>query len=157
MSKHEFLRQLREYLTGKLPASEVEDSVSYYDSYIDGQIRGGQREAEAVAALGDPRIIGRSIVDAAGRRNAQGYADTSGGRESRAEDRGRDARESMHENSRTGASGWRRWKLYGILALAVLVILVVLIAVTKVIAFFFPLIAVIVVLTVVLRHAGGSR
>ena len=153
MSKNEFLKQLRAYLSDVVSPAEAEDSVRYYSSYIDGQIQNGRSEAEVIAELGDPRIIGRSIADASRRQNARGGRKAAADSHDRP-DMGGDGQET--QNGRT-ASSWKRWKLYGILAIAVLVILAVLIAVTRVIAFFFPLIAVIVVLTWIMRRMGGLR
>lgn len=165
MSKNEFLKELRDYLTGSVSAAEVEESIAYYEKYISDQIKSGQSEDEVLGALGDPRIIGRSIADAAGRRGAAG----SGSRR----DHGRRGQGntgsgfSGNGNSGAGSQGGAgepsgRWsrsrlKLYGTLALVLLVVLVVLIAITKVIAFFFPLIVVIIVLTMVFRNSGGRR
>lgn len=141
MSKNEFLKELRDYLTGNVSASEVEDSVRYYDNYIDGQVKSGQPESQVIAGLGDPRIIGKSIVDASGRKKTvyeTGDADT--------------------KSTGKGAGGRAgKLKLYGIIALVILVILVVLIAITKVVAFFFPLIVVILIITMIFRRSGGGR
>lgn len=143
MSKNEFLKELRDYLTGNVSASEVEDSVRYYDNYIDGQVRGGQSESQVTAGLGDPRIIGKSIVDASGRKKT---VYESGGGDAGPKDTGKGA------GSRAG-----KLKLYGIIALVILIVLVVLIAITKVVAFFFPLIVVILIITMIFRRGGGGR
>ena len=58
MSKHEFIKELRAYLTENLSDGSVEDSVRYYEDYIVQQVKNGQSEAEVIAGLGDPRIIG---------------------------------------------------------------------------------------------------
>ena len=69
MSKKDFLRELRSYLTGKVSSGELEEAIRYYEKYLDGEVASGKSEAEATAGLGDPRIIGKSIADAAGRRS----------------------------------------------------------------------------------------
>ncbi len=145
MSKNEFLKELRDYLSGSVSAAEAEDSIKYYENYINDQVKGGQAEADVVASLGDPRMIGRSIVDAAGRRRAS------------SKDRAASGSGENGAGSFGKKAGSSRLKLYGIIALVILVILVVLIAITKVIAFFFPLIVVIVVLTMIFRRTGGPR
>ena len=78
MSKNEFLKELRDYLTGQVSAPEVEDSIRYYDKYISDQVSGGMSERAVVESLGDPRIIGRSIVDAAARKKTEGSAASRG-------------------------------------------------------------------------------
>lgn len=143
MSKNEFLKGLRDYLTGNVSGSEVEDSIRYYENYIDGQVQSGQSESQVTASLGDPRIIGRSIVDASGRKKTvyeSGAGDTGAGSTGK---------------GTGGRAG--KLKLYGIIALVILVILVVLIAITKVVAFFFPLIVVILIITMIFRRSGGGR
>lgn len=146
MSKNEFLKELRNYLSGSLSGAEVEDSIRYYENYINEHVAHGERESEIIDALGDPRIIGKSIVDAAGRRK------TSSRSESYGETKASDSRqESSGNNTR------RKLKFYGTIAIVLLVVLVVLIAVTKVIAFFFPLIVVIVILSLLFRQTGGRR
>lgn len=150
MSKHEFIKELRAYLTENLSDGSVEDSVRYYEDYIVQQVKNGQSEAEVIAGLGDPRIIGKNVVDALARQKTSGrpgeyaYSDTSA---SEGKDGG-----AFGKSTLTG-----KLKVYGIIALVVLVILVVLIAVTKVLAFFFPLIAVIAIITLIFRRGGRGR
>lgn len=66
MKKQEFLNTLRIALNGKLSPAEVEENVSYYEDYINTQMRIGKSEQEVIAALGDPRLIARSIAEVAG-------------------------------------------------------------------------------------------
>ena len=63
MTKIEFLSTLRGALVGRVSEQTVRDTVAYYDSFIDERSAGGY-EAEVLEALGDPRLIARSIVDA---------------------------------------------------------------------------------------------
>lgn len=39
----------------------VNDTIAYYDNYIDSQIRMGRSEKDVMAELGDPRLIAKSI------------------------------------------------------------------------------------------------
>lgn len=64
MDRYEFLSALRAALNGKVPATTVEDNVRYYEEYIEVQLRQGKSEEEALAALGDPRLLARTIVEA---------------------------------------------------------------------------------------------
>ena len=63
MDRNEFVSTLRAVLTGEIPASVVEDNVHYYDSYISQEIAGGKTEQEVLEALGDPRLIAKTIID----------------------------------------------------------------------------------------------
>lgn len=64
MDRHEFISILRTALAGKVPATTVEDNVRYYEEYIETQTRQGKREEEILAALGEPRLLARTIIEA---------------------------------------------------------------------------------------------
>lgn len=62
MNKHEFLRALREALSG-LPESDVDERVSFYAEMIDDRMEEGLSEAEAVASVGSVSDIVLQVVD----------------------------------------------------------------------------------------------
>lgn len=98
MSKQEFVDRLRSSLSGKLSPALVEENARYYEEYINTQIRLGEQEEKVLEALGDPRLIARSIVAAEGGRSsasAGDYREYDGGREQEA-DGGRKIRPSFH-------------------------------------------------------------
>lgn len=64
MSKQEFVERLRISLNGKISPTLVEENARYYEDYINTQIRLGKAEDKVLEALGDPRLIARSIVAA---------------------------------------------------------------------------------------------
>ncbi|MBQ9142414.1 MAG: DUF1700 domain-containing protein [Lachnospiraceae bacterium] len=64
MNKQEFLDRLRVALSGRVSASLVEENVSYYEEYINTQVRLGRSENMVLAGLGDPRLIAKSIITA---------------------------------------------------------------------------------------------
>ena len=66
MTKFEFLDKLKIALTGKVSATLVEENMTYYNEYIDSQIRMGKSEEEVMNMLGDPRLIARTIVQTNG-------------------------------------------------------------------------------------------
>ena len=66
MTKSDFLDKLRLALSGKVSASLVQENLTYYNEYIDAQIRMGQSEQEGMDMLGDPRLIARTIVETNG-------------------------------------------------------------------------------------------
>ena len=51
MNKEEFLKELRERLSG-LPESELDERISFYREMIDDRMADGQSEEEAVAGIG---------------------------------------------------------------------------------------------------------
>ena len=74
MTKSEFLSTLRGRITGSIPTSEVESQVDYYSAYIDGRIGAGLTEEEAVAELGDPQLIAKTVIESTDRAaEAAGY------------------------------------------------------------------------------------
>lgn len=64
MNRYEFISILRTALNGKVPATTVEDNVRYYEEYIEVQLRQGKSEEEILEALGDPRLLARTIIEA---------------------------------------------------------------------------------------------
>lgn len=64
MDRNEFISILRTALTGKVPATTVEDNVRYYEEYIEIQLRQGKSEKEILEALGDPRLLAKTIIEA---------------------------------------------------------------------------------------------
>ena len=63
MNKQEFLAELRRGLDG-LPQDDIKQSLDYYSEIIDDRIDDGIDEAEAIAALGDPRdIVSQILID----------------------------------------------------------------------------------------------
>ena len=71
--KREFLEDLRKYLSGKLPESTVDGHVAYYRNYIENEIKNGRSEAQVMSGLGDPRMIGRTILDTSPEQQSSGY------------------------------------------------------------------------------------
>lgn len=78
MNRYEFISTLRTSLTGKVPSTTVEDNVQYYEEYIEIQLRQGKSEEEVLEALGDPRLLARTVIEA--NKYAEG-TDTYGGDE----------------------------------------------------------------------------
>lgn len=65
MGKSEFLQGLKAELEGRVPYSVIQENLRYYDSYITEEAAKGQTEDEVIESLGGPRLIARTIVDAA--------------------------------------------------------------------------------------------
>ena len=63
MDRNEFVSTLRAVLTGEVPGAVLEDNVRYYEGYISQEIAGGKSEREVMEALGDPRLIAKTIID----------------------------------------------------------------------------------------------
>ena len=59
------MQGLKSELEGRVPYSVIQENLRYYDSYIMEEAAKGQTEDEGIESLGGPRIIARTIVDAA--------------------------------------------------------------------------------------------
>lgn len=64
MDRESFITELRMALAGKVNPAVIEENISYYNEYITGQVRMGQTEEEVLDALGNPRLIAKSIIEA---------------------------------------------------------------------------------------------
>lgn len=64
MTKFEFTENLRKALSGRVNYNVVNDNVSYYENYIDTEVRKGRSEQEILEELGDPRLIAKTIIEA---------------------------------------------------------------------------------------------
>ena len=64
MSRQEFLQRLRDTLTGEVPGNVIEENIRYYDDYIRTETAHGQSEDEVTGAIGDPRLIAKTIMEA---------------------------------------------------------------------------------------------
>ena len=61
MNKQEFIATLRRELSGIPDYEYINDTVSYYENYIESEIRQGSNEEDVLASLGDARLIAKSI------------------------------------------------------------------------------------------------
>ena len=66
MTKQEFLEGLRDRLLEEGADILVPENLNYYDSYIEEEKQKGRTEEDVLAELGNPSLIARSILEAAG-------------------------------------------------------------------------------------------
>ncbi len=64
MSRYEFIEKLRASLSGKATQSAINENIRYYEEYLDTEIRKGKSEEEVISALGDPRLLAKTIIEA---------------------------------------------------------------------------------------------
>lgn len=62
MNKIEFVEQMRRSLSSIDDYTFVNDTVAYYEDYIESHIRMGKSEEQVMEELGDPRLIAKSIL-----------------------------------------------------------------------------------------------
>lgn len=61
--KQDFLEKLRTSLSGRVSSATVTENINFYEDYINTEVRKGKSEAEVLEALGDPRLLARTIVE----------------------------------------------------------------------------------------------
>ncbi len=66
MNRFEFLAQLEEQLRGAVSAQEVRESVQYYQSYIEEEMRKGRTEEEIFDDIGSANSVAKAIIEAKG-------------------------------------------------------------------------------------------
>ena len=62
MNKLQFVEQMRRSLSSIDDYTFVNDTVAYYENYIETQMRTGKSEEQVMQELGDPRLIAKSIL-----------------------------------------------------------------------------------------------
>ena len=72
MDKQEFLRLLEDALRGEQTEAEIRGHIQYYNAYIEEEMRKGKTEEQVTSALGDPRLIARTILETSGHRGGAG-------------------------------------------------------------------------------------
>lgn len=78
MKKQDFLDKLQLALTGRVAPEVLTDTIRYYEEYINTEVRLGKSEEEVMAALGDPRLIARTITETKGGHAGGGYVEQDG-------------------------------------------------------------------------------
>lgn len=67
MTRAEFMEVLQRSLSGSLRSSSVNDHMRYYQEYFDIQLSLGKSETEIAGELGNPRLLAKTIIEAAKR------------------------------------------------------------------------------------------
>lgn len=69
MNRYIFIEELRKALSGSFSANEIDEHATYYEEFIDMQLKKGKTEEEVLQELGNPRLLAKSINDANGGKN----------------------------------------------------------------------------------------
>ena len=151
MNKEDFITNLQHALAGGLPGGQVAENVRYYREYIDSEIHRGSTEEEVLAALGDPRLLAKSIIDAI-KRAGVAYGSNRGYDEEVADD-------TPPDDGYEGKNSVRRVMLPGwlvMILIAVIVIFVIFLLGSLLISLA-PFIMAAVVVMVIIRAIQGNR
>lgn len=152
MDKNEFIDKLQRALAGGLNSGQVAENVRYYQEYIDSEVRKGKSENEVMEGLGDPRLLAKSIIEA-NKRAGTSY----GSNREYDEEMSADTQETDRDKA---PSGGKIVMLPGWLILLFVTVAVILIigVVTRLLAFFAPVIMVgLVILLIVKVFQSNSR
>lgn len=76
MNRQEFIRELRKSMTGQFETAQIQETVDYYEDYIDLQIKKGKSEEEVLRELGDPRLLTKSMRAAGKGKTGGVYSST---------------------------------------------------------------------------------
>ena len=63
MTKQEFMTELQRALNGRMGSAKAAPHVSYYQEYIEIEMRKGRPEEEVMEELGSPRLLAKSICE----------------------------------------------------------------------------------------------
>lgn len=150
MDRREFIDRLQRALAGGLGSSLVAENVRYYEEYIDSEIRKGKSEEEVLNALGDPRLLAKSIIEA-NKRAGESYGSNRNFDEEVSDDAGKRHRD------RDG-SGGRMFMLPGwlIMLIVAVVVIVIIGLVTSLLAFFAPVIIVVLLVLLAVKIFQGK-
>lgn len=156
MSKQEFLQRLRDTLTGEVPGSVMEENIRYYNEYISSEVSRGLKEEEVTAAIGDPRLIAKTIMEA----NENGREDSSSrsfyesftGEKQKTYDENGQERRGMHY---VDLSKWY-WKLLGVVVIIVFFLLLATIL-TGIFSLLMPLMGPILIVGLIYWLIKGGR
>ena len=149
MEKMEFLNVLRIHIQGVDDIAFVNDTMNYYENYIETEIRKGKSEEEVINNLGDPRLIAKSILASRSvEPETEGYNESMGDEGTPFVDDKR-----LHFTTKKG----RVIKIplvllkWGGLAVGITVIVLFAMLALRIIGFFMPIICLILLVSIVIN------
>lgn len=149
MEKMEFLNVLRIHIQGVDDIAFVNDTMNYYENYIETEIRKGKSEEEVINKLGDPRLIAKSILASRSvESETEGYNESMGNEGTPFVDDKR-----LHFTTKKGRVikiplALLKW---GGLAVGITVIVLFAMLALRVIGFFMPIICLILLVSIVIN------
>lgn len=167
MTKTEFLAGLQEGLEGQVSSQIIQESVEYYNRYIDEAVAGGKTEMQVLEELGPVRLIVKTIIDAnSGSRNREEqnvHGETKAQHEKSNGKAGfhADINDNGQLDLKYGRFSFNSW--YGKLLLILLAVLVIALIIAIVVGFFvlawylLPFIVLIVIIVVLAKLFMGRR
>lgn len=124
MRQEEFLKIFQEALTGKVSDRIIQENVTYYQNYMNDEIKNGKTQEEVLEVLGDPRLLAKTIEESNKFANGdKSYGADNGGWNFQGSRSGQNAQEQGAGSRKKGVhiQGW----------LIAIIVIVVLVAVMK--------------------------
>ena len=149
MEKMEFLNVLRIHIQGVDDIAFVNDTMNYYENYIETEIRKGKSEEAVINKLGDPRLIAKSILASRSvESETEGYNESMGDEGTPFVDDKR-----LHFTTKKGRVvkiplALLKW---GGLAVGITVIVLFAMLALRIIGFFMPIICLILLVSIVIN------
>lgn len=137
MRQEEFLKCFQEALTGKVSDRIIQENVNYYQSYINNEIRNGKTEEEVLQALGDPRLLAKTIEESNKFANGEeeySYDDHGWGFQGKRNGQDAQGQDYMNQHKTVRFPGW----IAAIIIIAILAVVIFL--VFSVVSFLAPVI-----------------
>lgn len=141
MSKEKFLQELEAALTNQLSGEAIQAQLNYYKAYINEQIASGRDEAEVMTSLGDPYLIANTIIQ--GQEFEQPKVTEGYSRDRRIEP---EYRLPFYKNP-----------IFWVLITILVIVIAVLALVTKLLALFWPVVLLGIIISVVYRYINKQR
>lgn len=149
MTRSEFMDSLHRALAGNLTSSTVNENMRYYEEYFDMQLRSGQSEEEIIAALGDPRLLAKTILQASRSQtcnyNSQEYDEVY-----------EDGSQGNGQNGGREGNAPRIYRMPGWLVLVLIILLVIaaISVISSVVSMFLPIIIPFICVAIIVRMLG---
>lgn len=131
MSRQDFIDALKRALYGKIDDFTLADHIQYYEGYIAQEIASGKSEQEVLNELGDPRLIARTLLEAADTKTSSytEYIVTD--------------REGSSPEPEARIRRYEGWKAMAVTVFFILVFFLIVVLVFQIVAALFPLLIVI--------------
>lgn len=153
MRQEEFLQSFREALTGKVSDTIIQENVNYYRNYISNEVRNGKTEDVVLQALGDPRLLAKTIIESNKFANGdESYASDNSGWSFQGNRANQNTQEQHGDVKKTiKLQGWL------VLLFGIVIVIAVISLVFSVLSMFAPVIFVAVVGLLVYRVIIGEN
>ena len=160
MTKQEFLEGLRERLLEEGANVLVPENLNYYDSYIEEEKQKGRTEEDVLEELGNPALIARSILEAAGYEvdgvpdgEPSGYDNARTTEEEQFSQQFSERREHAEESFRPVTDKVMPWV---ILAGVLFVVVILVLGLFAILSYFLVPILIVIVIVRLVRMFGGT-